>query len=56
MEKIIKYVQTIVSLLSEHRMQIAIILVLICLLSIFIDISILNKSTEKTGNDANKGK
>ena len=56
MEAIIKYVQTIIGLLSEHKMQIAIISILICLLNISIDIAVLNKNTNKTNNDGNKRK
>lgn len=56
MGAIIKYVQTIIGLLSEHKMQIAIISILICLLNISIDIAVLNKNTNKTNNDGNKRK
>ena len=51
---ILKNVQTILLILYEHKIQIAIILCLICFLNVFLDIAILNKSANKTYNKSNK--
>lgn len=52
--EILKNVQTIILVLHEHKTQIAIILCLICLLNVFLNIAILNKSTYKTYTKSNK--
>ena len=51
---ILKNVQTILLILHEHKTQIAIILCLICLLNVFLNIVILNKSAYKTDTKSNK--
>lgn len=52
--EILKNVQTILLILNEHKIQISIILCLICLLNVFLNIVILNKSAYKTDNKSNK--
>ena len=51
---ILKNVQTILLILHEHKIQISIILCLICLLNVFLNIAILNKGAYKTNNKSNK--
>lgn len=52
--EILKNVQTILLILHEHKIQISIILCLICLLNVFLNIAILNKSAYKTDTKSNK--
>lgn len=52
--EILKNVQTILLILNEHKTQIAIILCLICLLNIFLNIVILDKSAYKTYTKSDK--
>ena len=54
MMPILKNVQTILLILHEHKIQISIILCLICLLNVFLNIAILNKGAYKTNNKSNK--
>lgn len=51
---ILKNVQTIVKILSEHKIQIAIILALLCFLNIFFNIIVLSNGTNNIPNKNNK--
>lgn len=51
---LIKNIQTISVILSEHKIQIAVILCLICLLNILFNVVILNKSANNTTNKNDK--
>ena len=50
----IKNVQAIWSILSEHRVQIVIILSLICVLNVFLNVVILNDCENNIRNKKNK--
>ena len=52
--ELVKSVQTILLILSEHKIKIAIILCLICLLNVLFNVAILNKSTNKAYNKNDK--
>ena len=51
---ILKNAQTIFLILHEHKIQISIIICLICLLNVFFNVAILNKGAYKTDNKSNK--